>query len=521
MNSKNSKKTVVFTLIFGLLAGNNALAMDNTIKYGAAYTNGISALRALVLGCYTPRYTHHYYILNIVTGLDNLRTAYRVGNLNHLAYGNAHIAKLTPLALNICAYALGVLIRPDMKKEDANLFADIGISPQTGVILSLISGGIVSAFLTWVFEVVHTTIRTDIDNDLHKYLKKPDVIKTAPQILHYGLTQDPQRIFNAPFFINAIESLDKSQLDTTFDMALEVYQKNPLTSYENLLIETFIKTITHFTTPSPQQLKLLIHFFEQFQTTDCDSSHYDGLPLLLPACNRPVTLSEEMIATKYMNALVHDVIKYFIETGMPLYKKHFTNQDNIAYAHHNPIMQNYLKMVGRYNKTLLLDTENLGTFIQKLDPEQQSDIFCIAASRGHINTINLLTKLHPKKYSLAQAAHLCLFRNLKKPLIKYYSISSHLFTHFGKVITNQSHVSLIKKIKSTIDVRSSRALDTILGTTEDNEAEKNLIILRTKDMLLRAHPTKFAKMIEELRHHQTVWEYETMCSRLSTLKNIQ
>lgn len=503
MNIKNFKKSLIFTLIFGLLAGNSLMGMSNALKEKVEALNTCSVGQAFALGFFTPQRKNAYHIYNIITGLMTLHSAYKTGTLNLLVYGGTpNMERLKPLVFNTIAYALGFWMRSHL---DSTYDPRIDFSPETLRIISWALGGAASVISTLLFEMLNYVSLESLNEDIGNGFSI-DYLQESPERIKYFIEQNPKLLFKEKNFITAINSLDQKQLNTLLDKAVEIYKHNPQ-AYTSSLIEVFLNSVTHYKKPSPEQLKLLIHFFETFQTLGCNSSQYYGLRALLTACN--TTVKDEMVAEKYMHAFVHDVIKYCVETGMSIYKNQYSSDRTINNANHNPHMQNYLTMVGRYNKTLLTDKENLGTFIQKLDPEQQDDIFRIAASRGHLHALTLLTKLDSKKYSFTQAAQLALHRRIEKVLIKYFSTITDLYSNVEKTITNQQDLEYLKKIKEKVDQESSRTLDTIFNNTV-NDQQKGIVTQHIRDMVLRAHPTKFDAMIKALKLHQEESKYKSI-----------
>lgn len=517
--------SLIFSLIFGLLSCKSTLGMHNLVKQDLIATNAFSVFKAFLLGVYTPQKGYDfkdyqtpdvvkkaYFIAQLITGGIITFTGVKTGLLNNLVYGTGkyNITRWAPLALNIAAYLVGALIRTHLDRRDPRKESLSPMDPKAAEIINNFFWFILVPGFTLTWKTVYDDTFKRLDQHINKSDFKIDFLHTSPECIKYIINKKPRVIFDKNDFINAIDSIDQKQLDMVLNHAIETYQQYPET-YTNTFIDCFMKVITSYQKPSPEQLKLLIHFFEKFQTLGCDLSKYDGLYHLLSLCKNHDILTNQMVAEKYMHALVYDIIKYCVEMGMSLYTKCSSCHDNMLTDHiaHTSIMENYFKMVGRYNKTLLTDKENLGKFLQKLNANQQDDIFCVAASRGHLHTLTLLTTLHPKRYSLAQAAHLALLRNLEKVLIKYFSVITDLHTHFRKTIKNPQQLEFLKNVKAKVDYNSSRALDTMFQKNDINNGEKEVITLHIKDMILRAHSTKFAKWIQELRQHQEEFEYRS------------
>lgn len=512
--------------------------------------------------------------------LNNL--AYNKNNYTLLkvpAYG-------IPLYVNYVAYAVGYLLRLGIATTHAKFTPKVSDSSFERLLDTILNGvGAISfhgmcagvlAYNIWAPHIDYTykqclttlcleTLGTTQNNnntqqiqniknmfkegaEPHKLNPHPLTLaleKNIPELLNVLIEdtyKNPEYLFNSKHFEILVQKNEQDLCMKLFNNALEIYNKNPEQFTINL-INIFTNILHNFKNPSQEERKILEQLLEQLQTMNNDPSHYKisyslfGTALFkkeqydtrhrvisdtLHHCNMP----EEFTTNSY---LFHNYVKYLAETGMPIYSfeiDHFpippTKHETFENTDNNPIMRNYLKMVGQYNKKLLTDKESLENFIHKLDADQQDDIFRIAATRGHMYALHILSKIDPEEYSLEQAAHVALSRRCEKTFKKYLSLSPELHTYFKKMFSLPQDAKdedlsddqkFFERVNNSIKFTRTE-ITQALDKVELTKPQKQELITCIHDTLSN-DPAKLVSMIACLQKH------EQDKSILSSIKRIK
>lgn len=307
-------------------------------------------------------------------------------------------------------------------------------------------------------------------------------------------------IIDLDFFITIIKNKDENTFDELLVSVEEIY-KNNKAQYSEWLLNLFINLIDHTHETDflmrPKELYVFLEkFFEVIQRMGGNpvtlKSIYEGRVKGILPCNSLLRLHSGFIYGSPPSRFLEKVIYYLVEIGVPIYsyERKFSDSTRssississlheIATLNNNPTMQNYLKLIGRYNKQLfnvnegITNIEVLEKFIAKITPEEQNAIFKVAATRGHSKPLMILGKIDDKKYSMEEALNLAKKRNLTK-----------IVTNFEKQKNvGQEVIDAFKDIKI---------------------AEKTVkeITPSIKDFVMRAHSKKFNAMIDEFRKHE-------------------
>lgn len=596
MNLKNIKKSLVFTLILGLLAGNTATAMN----FNFDNLNVQTARQAFLLGLFTPQTPSFGHISTILTALVSLKNTLKPGNLNNLVYNKNNYTVLKapaygiPLYINYAAYVIGYLLRLHITRVQATfppkapsniyfgLLDTLGSMCFHGACAGILAyniwaPGIDSTYKRCLTSLCLETLGTTQSSDNVQQLKNlKNMINEGAEIDHLNphplalalennipelkdiLIKDaykkPENMFQSEHFEILIKKNEQELCTTLFNSALTMYEQNPR-EFTLKLIDTFATILQSFANPSSEELAMLEQLLEQIQTMDNDPSHYQttfnpyGMTLFQKSYDARFAMVGRMLQMNYDSVItytpnptytrnpmdndkrLHTFTKYLIETGMPIYSyeaNYFfplaTKCETFDAANNNPVMQAYLKMVGFYNKTLLTDKENLETFLRKLTATEQDEIFRLAATRGHMFTLDILRKIDSKKYSYTEAVKIAVKRRCKKALTKYLSFSTEdtrkmfsmfsentdkkeFCSHFEKALTSKQDLEFFKKIKDNV-INNTELFDKKFDTA--NDMQKFTIITCIRDMIKR-DPTRFDAMVAQFQQSEP--------GILSSLKN--
>jgi len=258
---------------------------------------------------------------------------------------------------------------------------------------------------------------------------------------------------NKDCFIAAIEYNNAEIFDELLQCAEQIYGKNKIV-YAESLINLFLDVVKRMMIIIKNDLvsdldfladeKTIYTFLEKFFDV-IQRMGYNPFTLASKNGYTPAIHLLGMYDTIYdketctvqdvkPNKFLDKVIHYFIEVGVPIYANENANKcygccivepkTLFERASDNPEMQNYIKLIGRYNKRLfnanesIANIEVLKKFITKLQSEEQYVIFRLAATRGHMKPLVILGKLDDK-YTLIEAVKLATKRRLTPIVVKY------------------------------------------------------------------------------------------------------